>query len=65
MLEVETIHHLCKGKRSTVNTGYSGDGVLLTSSQDIVDQGKKYFEDLLNPTNAPFSEVAGPRGWGI
>ena len=41
---------LGREKKSTVNTG--GDGVLLTSTQDIVDWWHKYFEDLLNPTEA-------------
>ncbi|TWW66922.1 hypothetical protein D4764_20G0009540 [Takifugu flavidus] len=59
-----TIWHLRKGKQSTVNTVYSGDGVLLTSTQDVVDRWKEYFEDLLNPTNAPSSEEAGPGDLG-
>ncbi|TWW81779.1 hypothetical protein D4764_01G0015940 [Takifugu flavidus] len=43
----------------------SGDGVLLTSTRDVVDWWKEYFEDLLNPTNAPSSEEAGPGDLGI
>lgn len=31
--------------------GYSGSGVLLTSTGDTVGQWKKYFEDLFNTTN--------------
>ncbi|TWW73438.1 hypothetical protein D4764_15G0008320 [Takifugu flavidus] len=38
----------------------SGDGVLLTSTRNVVDRWKEYFEDLLNPTNMPPSEEAGP-----
>ncbi|TWW53743.1 hypothetical protein D4764_0109230 [Takifugu flavidus] len=38
----------------------SGDGVLLTSTRDVVDRWKEYFEDLLNPTNTPSSEEVGP-----
>ncbi|TWW76609.1 hypothetical protein D4764_13G0012710 [Takifugu flavidus] len=53
-----TIRHLRKGKQCTVNTVYSGDGVLLTSTRDVVDWWKEYFEDLLNPTNTPSSEEA-------
>ncbi|TWW71602.1 hypothetical protein D4764_16G0000990, partial [Takifugu flavidus] len=55
-----TIRHLRKGKQCTVNTVYSGDGVLLTSTRDVVDLWKEYFEDLLNPTNTPSSEEVGP-----
>ncbi|TWW74691.1 hypothetical protein D4764_14G0006940 [Takifugu flavidus] len=55
-----TIRRLRKGKQCTVNTVYSGDGVLLTSTRDVVDRWKEYFEDLLNPTNTPSSEEAGP-----
>ncbi|TWW62340.1 hypothetical protein D4764_04G0009870 [Takifugu flavidus] len=44
-----TIRHLRKGKQCTVNTVYSGDGVLLTSTWDVVDRWKQFFEDLLNP----------------
>ncbi|TWW53877.1 R2DM Retrovirus-related Pol polyprotein from type II retrotransposable element [Takifugu flavidus] len=55
-----TIRHLRKGKQCTVNTVYSGDGVLLTSTRDVVDRWKEYFEDLLNPTNTPSSEEVGP-----
>ncbi|TWW71611.1 hypothetical protein D4764_16G0001080 [Takifugu flavidus] len=53
-----------KGKQCTVNIVYSGDGVLLTSTQDVVDRWKEYFEDLLNPINAPASEEAGPGDLG-
>ncbi|TWW80203.1 R2 Retrovirus-related Pol polyprotein from type I retrotransposable element [Takifugu flavidus] len=51
-----TIRRLRKGNQCTVNTVYSGDGVLLTSTRDVVDRWKEYFEDLLNPTNRPSSE---------
>ncbi|TWW73543.1 hypothetical protein D4764_15G0009370 [Takifugu flavidus] len=55
-----TIRRLRKGKQCTVNPVYSGDGVMLTSTPDIVDRWNEYFEDLLNPTNVPPSEEAGP-----
>ncbi|TWW64123.1 hypothetical protein D4764_03G0011310 [Takifugu flavidus] len=55
-----TIRRLRKGKQCTVNTVYGGDGVLLTSTRDVVDRWKEYFEDLLNPTNTPSSEEVGP-----
>ncbi|TWW60997.1 hypothetical protein D4764_05G0010870 [Takifugu flavidus] len=48
-----TIQCLRKGKQCTVNTVYSGNGVLLISTRDVVDRWKEYFENLLNPTNAP------------
>ncbi|TWW68384.1 hypothetical protein D4764_19G0001820 [Takifugu flavidus] len=54
-----TIRRLRRGKQCTVNTVYSGDGVLLTSTRDVVDRWKEYFEDLLNPTNTPSSEEVG------
>ncbi|TWW76582.1 hypothetical protein D4764_13G0012440 [Takifugu flavidus] len=60
-----TIRRLRKGKQCTVNTVYSGDGVLLTSTRDVVDWWKEYFEDLLNPTNTPSSEEVGPGDLGI
>ncbi|TWW77358.1 hypothetical protein D4764_12G0007480 [Takifugu flavidus] len=53
-----TIRRLRRGKQCTVNTVYSGDGVLLTSTRDVVDRWKEYFEDLLTPTNTPSSEEA-------
>ncbi|TWW77463.1 hypothetical protein D4764_12G0008530 [Takifugu flavidus] len=55
-----TIRRLRGGKQCTVNTVYSGDGVLLTSTRDVVDRWKEYFEDLLNPTNTPSSEEVEP-----
>ncbi|TWW54336.1 hypothetical protein D4764_06G0008300 [Takifugu flavidus] len=60
-----TIRRLRRGKQCTVNTVYSGDGVLLTSTRDVVDRWKEYFEDLLNPTNTPSSEEIGPGDLGI
>ncbi|TWW54384.1 hypothetical protein D4764_0180610 [Takifugu flavidus] len=60
-----TIRRLRKGKQCTVNAVYCGDGVLLTSTRDVVDRWKEYFEDLLNPTNTPSSEEVGPGDLGI
>ncbi|KAI3364814.1 hypothetical protein L3Q82_000924 [Scortum barcoo] len=37
---------------------YRAGGELLTSTEDIVGRWKKYFEDLLNPTDLPSSEEA-------
>ncbi|TWW64289.1 hypothetical protein D4764_03G0012970 [Takifugu flavidus] len=54
-----------RAKQCTVNTVYSGDGVLLTSTWDVVDRWKEYFENLLNPTNAPPNEEVGPGDLGI
>ena len=34
--------------------------MLLTSTKNVVDRWRKYFEDLLNPTDMPSSEKAGP-----
>ncbi|KAI3352436.1 hypothetical protein L3Q82_005390 [Scortum barcoo] len=47
-----------KGKQYSANTVYSAGGELLTSTGDIVGRWKKYFEDLLNPTDLPSSEEA-------
>ena len=38
------------GGISLSSTLYGGDVMLLTSTQDVVDRWKEYFEDLLNPT---------------
>ncbi|TWW77646.1 hypothetical protein D4764_12G0010360 [Takifugu flavidus] len=46
-----------RGKQCTVSAVYSGDGGLLTSTRDVVDWWKEYFEDLLNPTNTPSNDV--------
>ncbi|TWW62405.1 hypothetical protein D4764_04G0010520 [Takifugu flavidus] len=59
-----TIRRLRKGKQCTVNAAYSGDGVLLTLTRDVVDRWKEYFEDL-NPTNTPSIQEAGPGDLGI
>ncbi|KAI3359375.1 hypothetical protein L3Q82_002875 [Scortum barcoo] len=40
------------------NTVYSAGGELLTLTGDIVGRWKKYFEDLLNPTDLPSNEEA-------
>ncbi|KAI3355516.1 hypothetical protein L3Q82_018346 [Scortum barcoo] len=46
------------GKNSGLG-GVRAGGELLTSTEDIVGRWKKYFEDLLNPTDLPSSEEAG------
>ncbi|KAI3377918.1 hypothetical protein L3Q82_009048 [Scortum barcoo] len=43
-------------------SGRSSGGELLTSTGDIVGRWKKYFEDLLNPTDLPSSEEAEEAG---
>ena len=52
-----------KGEQCTVNTVYSGDGVLLTSTKDVVDRWREYFVDLLNPTDTPSGKEVGLDGW--
>uniref|UniRef100_A0A8C6PHS8 Reverse transcriptase domain-containing protein n=1 Tax=Nothobranchius furzeri TaxID=105023 RepID=A0A8C6PHS8_NOTFU len=52
-----TIQRL-RGEQCATNTIYSGDSVLLTSTQDVVDRWAEYFEDLLNPTDMSSSEEA-------
>ena len=44
---------------------YGGDGALLTSTRDVVDRWKEYFEDLLNPTDTPSGKEAGPGDSGV
>uniref|UniRef100_A0A3B5Q8Y2 Reverse transcriptase domain-containing protein n=1 Tax=Xiphophorus maculatus TaxID=8083 RepID=A0A3B5Q8Y2_XIPMA len=60
-----TIRRLRGGKRCSTNTVYSGDGVLLTSTRDVVGRWAEYFEDLLNPTNMPSTEEAEPGDSGL
>ncbi|KAI3357457.1 hypothetical protein L3Q82_015500, partial [Scortum barcoo] len=52
------VRRLRRGKQYSANTVYSAGGELLTSTGDIVGRWKKYFEDLLNPTDLPSSEEA-------
>ncbi|KAM9812086.1 uncharacterized protein ACBT44_011417 isoform 1-T7 [Syngnathus typhle] len=54
-----TIRRLRRGKQCNV-TVYSGDGVLLTSTRDVVCRWGEYFEDLLNSTDTPSIVEAGP-----
>ena len=53
-----TIRRLRRGKQCSVNTVYSGDGELLTSTRDVVDRWREYFEDLLNPADTSSNEEA-------
>ncbi|KAI3354198.1 hypothetical protein L3Q82_018737 [Scortum barcoo] len=55
----QTVRRLRRGKQYSANTVYSSaGGELLTSTGDIVGRWKKYFEDLLNPTDLPSNEEA-------
>ncbi|KAI3376750.1 hypothetical protein L3Q82_000354 [Scortum barcoo] len=55
----QTVRRLRRGKQQySANTVYSAGGELLTSTGDIVGRWKKYFEDLLNPTDLPSNEEA-------
>ncbi|KAI3352139.1 hypothetical protein L3Q82_020951 [Scortum barcoo] len=54
----QTVRCLRRGKQYSANTVYSAGGELLTSTGDIVGRWKKYFEDLLNPTDLPSNEEA-------
>ncbi|KAI3369506.1 hypothetical protein L3Q82_007721 [Scortum barcoo] len=55
----QTVRRLRRGKKQySANTVYSAGGELLTSTGDIVGLWKKYFEDLLNPTDLPSNEEA-------
>ena len=44
---------------------YGGDGALLTSTRDVVDRWKEYFENRLNPTDTPSGKEAGPGDSGV
>ncbi|KAI3357006.1 hypothetical protein L3Q82_003643 [Scortum barcoo] len=57
----KTVRRLRRGKQYSANTLFTVQwgGELLTSTEDIVGRWKKYFEDLLNPTDLPSSEEAG------
>ncbi|KAM4590384.1 uncharacterized protein V3H82_004354 [Fundulus diaphanus] len=59
-----TIPRLGRGKQCSTNTVYSGGGVLLTSTRDVVRRWAEYFEDLLNPTNTSSIEEAEPEDSG-
>ncbi|KAI3375466.1 hypothetical protein L3Q82_003794 [Scortum barcoo] len=54
----QTVRRLRRGKQYSANTVYSAGGELLTSTGDIFGRWKKYFEDLLNPTDLPSNEEA-------
>ncbi|KAK3506748.1 hypothetical protein QTP70_023746 [Hemibagrus guttatus] len=54
----QIIRHLRRGKKLSVSTVYSVGGELLASTVDIVERWKKYFEDILNPTDTPSVEKA-------
>ena len=55
-----TIRRLRRGKECSVDTVYGGNSVLLTSTQEVVNRWKEYFEDLLKLTKALSGEKAGP-----
>ena len=63
--QVSLGHSSRKGKQCTVNTVYSGDDVLLTSTKDVVERWREYFKDLLNPTDLPSSKEAVPGNPGL
>ena len=48
-----TIRHLRRGKRGTIQAVYSKGGTLLTSTEEVVGRWKEHFEELLNPTYTP------------
>uniref|UniRef100_A0AAR2JQE7 Reverse transcriptase domain-containing protein n=1 Tax=Pygocentrus nattereri TaxID=42514 RepID=A0AAR2JQE7_PYGNA len=61
----QTVRRLRRGKQCATSTVYSGDGVLLTSTEDVIGRWKEYFEDLLNPTDTFSSEEAESGDTGI
>ncbi|KAI3372564.1 hypothetical protein L3Q82_023043 [Scortum barcoo] len=54
----QTVRRLRRGKQYSANTVYSAGGELLTTTGDSVGRWKKYFKDLLNPTDLPSNEEA-------
>ncbi|XP_051275980.1 uncharacterized protein LOC127374553 [Dicentrarchus labrax] len=46
----KTVRHLRRGKRGNIQAVYSGDGTLLTSTEEVIGQWKEHFGELLNPT---------------
>ena len=58
------IRRLRRGKQCTVNAVYGEDGALLTSTGDVLDRWKEYFEDLLNSTNTLSNVESGDIGGG-
>lgn len=61
----KVLDHLRRGKQYILKTVHSGDGILLTLNQDVVNPLKDYIEDLLNATDLFFSEKAGPEDSGM
>ncbi|KAI3357591.1 hypothetical protein L3Q82_016000 [Scortum barcoo] len=64
----QTVRRLRRGKQYSANTVYSAGGELLTSTRlvdIVVGRWKKYFEDLLNPTeDLPSNEEAEAEAGG-
>lgn len=53
---LSAIRWLRRGKQCTTDTVYSGGGVVMTSTPDIVSRWGEYFKDLLKSTNMPSLE---------
>ena len=53
----KTVRHLRKGKQGTIQAVYSKDGMLLTSTEEVVGWWKKHFDELLNPTMSSTMEA--------
>ena len=49
----KTVCRLRRGKRGTIQAVYSGDGTVLTLTEEVIGRWKEYFGDLLNPTQPP------------
>lgn len=55
-----TIWYLRRGSSALTTLCMFWDGVLLASTRDVVNRWREYFKDLLNPTDEPPGEDAGP-----
>ncbi|XDV17602.1 hypothetical protein PO909_023436 [Leuciscus waleckii] len=58
----QTVRSLRRGKQCPTNAVFSGGGQLLTSTGDVIERWKEYFEDLLNPTDTFSIEEAEAEG---
>lgn len=39
--------------KTSIQAIYSKDGMLFTSTEEVIGQWKEHFEELLNPTDTP------------
>lgn len=54
----QAVRHPRRDKQCSTNSVYRAGGKMLTSTVDVVEWWKEYFEDLLNPTVKSSAEEA-------